>query len=71
MKLRKQLAESLVLINVDFNDYVHSLLTIIQINKLLRCIKLQRGLCLVGMHLHLIFSNLTGFQQWREENLIA
>ena len=36
LKLRKQLAESLVLTKVDFNDYVYSPLTITQINKLQR-----------------------------------
>ena len=36
MKLRKQLAESLVLTKVDFNDYVYSPLTVTQVNKLQR-----------------------------------
>ena len=36
LKLRKQLAESLVLTKVDFNDYVYSPLTITQLNKLQR-----------------------------------
>ena len=46
MKLRKKLAESLVLTKVDFNDYVYSPLTITQINKLQRLQKVAASFVL-------------------------
>ena len=48
-KLRKQLAECLILSKIDFNDHVYSLLTIAQVNKLQRLQKAAASLFSANM----------------------